>query len=260
MLERIVSLEPSVTATLIALGQRHRLVSVTRHCHRLVDVGNLPQLDTTWSVKADAIAPLAPDLVVAATPYQAGSVDELLRAHLNVLCLYPQTLADVYVHIRWLGCLCDVSDRADALVAVMQAGLAALQVAAQGKPHQRVYVEGWPQPLISAAPWIAEIVEVLGGEVVPQPAGRQVDEPEVIRGDPQVIILNWAGMENIDPASVISRPGWERIDAVRDGRVVAVNEILLNAPGPNLVEGALQVWGALYPDEPAPSLALPRES
>jgi iron complex transport system substrate-binding protein len=67
-------------------------------------------------------------------------------------------------------------------------------------------------------------------------------------------------MENIDPARVTSRPGWERISAVRDGRVVAVNEILLNAPGPNLVEGALQVWGALYPDEPPPSLALPRES
>ena len=207
MLERIVSLEPSVTATLIALGQRHRLVSVTRHCRRLAEVGDLPQLDTTWSVKADAVAALAPDLVVAATPYQAGSVDELLKAHLNVLCLYPQTLADVYAHIAWLGRLCDVSDRADALAARVQAGLAALQAAARGKPRQRVYVEEWPQPLISAAPWIAEIVEMLGGEVVPQPTGRQVDEREVIQDDPQVIILNWAGMENIDPVRVTSRPG-----------------------------------------------------
>lgn len=47
MLERIVSLEPSITVTLIALGQRARLVAVTRYCHRLVDVTGLPQLETT---------------------------------------------------------------------------------------------------------------------------------------------------------------------------------------------------------------------
>ncbi len=47
MLERIVSLEPSVTATLVALGQRRRLVAVTRYCQRPVDVGGLPQLEPT---------------------------------------------------------------------------------------------------------------------------------------------------------------------------------------------------------------------
>jgi hypothetical protein len=53
MLKRIVSLEPNSTATLIALGQRIRLVAVTPYCHRLVDVTGLLQLETTWWVKAD---------------------------------------------------------------------------------------------------------------------------------------------------------------------------------------------------------------
>ncbi len=249
MMERIVSLEPSITATLVALGQRRRLVAVTRYCHRLVDVAGLPQLETTWSVKAEAVAALAPDLVIAATPYQAGRVDELLKARLNVLCLYPQTLADVYQHITWLGRLCEASGWAETLVGQMQAGLAELQDQARGKPRQRVYVEEWPKPLINAAPWIAEIVALLGSEVVPGPPGRQVDEQEVIDADPEVIILNWAGLEKIDPARVMGRPGWEGISAVRAGRVMAVDEILLNAPGPNLVDGARQIWKALYVDE-----------
>lgn len=83
MLERIVSLEPSITATLIALGQRRRLVAITRYCHRLVDVTDLPQLETTWSVKAGEIAALKPDSVIAATPYRAGKIDALLQAGLN---------------------------------------------------------------------------------------------------------------------------------------------------------------------------------
>jgi iron complex transport system substrate-binding protein len=172
ILERIVSLEPSVTATLVALGQRQRLVAVTRYCQRLVDVEGLPQLETTWSVKADEVAALHPDLVIAATPYQAGKIDELLKARLNVLCLYPQKLADVYAHITWLGHLCDASERATALVGHMQSELEALQTQAQGWPPLRVYVEEWPRPLINAAPWIAEIVEMLGGVFVPKPAGR----------------------------------------------------------------------------------------
>lgn len=184
MLSRIVSLEPSVTATLVDLGQRGRLVGVSRYCHRLVDVAGLPELDTVWSVKADEVVALSPDLVIAATPYQAGRVDELLKARLNVLCLYPQSLADVYAHIHWLGRLCGVSGWAVSLVSQMQMELAELQRQAQGYPRRRVYVEEWPRPFINGAPWIAEIVELLGGEFVPKPAGRKVEEAELIVADP----------------------------------------------------------------------------
>ena len=247
MTQRIVSLEPSITAILAALGQRHRLVGVTRYCHRLVEVTDLPQLDTTWAVKADEVAALQPDLVIAATPYQAGKIDMLLQAKLDVLCLYPQCVADVYRHIRWLGRLCDVADQADALVEQMQTGLADLRRRAEDKPRQRVYVEEWPKPLMNAGLWIAELVELLGGVCVPPPVGRQVTEQEVIEADPEVIILCWAGIDKMDPSRVLARPGWSNVSAVRSGRVVAVNEILLNAPGPNLVEGAQQLWQALYP-------------
>lgn len=247
MLERIVSLEPSVTASLIALGQKHRLVAVTRYCRRLADVEGIPQLETTWSVNANEVASLEPDLVIAATPFRAGKVDELLKTKLNVLCLYPQTLNDVYNHLIWLGRLCDVSSKAQELVSEMKATLADLQKQAAEKPKQRVYVETWPSPATrNAEPWVVEIVELLGGEAVPTPAGRQVTEQEVIEADPEVIILNWAGMDQMDVEKVLSREGWEHVSAVRYKKVVAVNEIFLNAPGPNLAEGGRELYRAMY--------------
>lgn len=248
MPDRIVSLEPSVTATLVALGQRDRLVAVTRYCHRLTDVGDLPRLDTTWSLDAAAIAELKPDLVITSTPYRAGKIDELLKVHLNVLCLYPRRLTDIYAHIRWLGRLCDVPERAESVVEDMQTELAALQSQASGQPRRRVYVEIWPNPLMNASTWVAEIVEALGGEFVPVPAGRQVSEQEILDANPQVMVACWAGVEELDVQTIMDRPGWSQVDAIGQGCVVAVNEIMLNAPGPNLKDGMREIFRALYPD------------
>lgn len=249
-MKRIASLEPSVTATLIALGQREKLAAVTRYCPRLVDVGDLPQLEPTWSVNAGEIAALAPDLVIAGTPYRPGKIDELLQKQLNVLCLYPQTLADVYAQIKWLGRLCEVPERAEELVGQMDGELQKLRQRAAGKPRQRVYVEIWHSPLMNASGWIADIVTALGGEFVPRPAERQIEAGEVITANPEVIIMSWAGIAEMDPEDIRRRPGWDQISAVQSGRIVPVDEIALNAPGPNLVKGMHEVWHALYPGDP----------
>src|SRR5688572_29439908 len=126
MLNRIVSLEPSITSTLIALGQREKLVAVTRYCSRLVDVGDLPQVEITWSLDADQIAAHQPDLVIAGTPYRAGKIDELLQRRIPVFCLYPRTLHDVYANIEWLANLCGVLDRGAALIGEMHGKLTSL--------------------------------------------------------------------------------------------------------------------------------------
>lgn len=247
MLERIVSLEPSVTATLVALGQKSRLVAVTRYCSRLVDgLDGIPQLETTWSVKADDIAALNPDLVIAATPYQAGKVDSLLKAKLNVFCLYPETLKDVYDNIMWIGRLCNATSKAEDIVTKMKDTFADLQRQAAGKPKQRVFVEMWPEPLMNGVPWISEMVELLGGEVVPAPHGRQVTDEEVIEADPEVIVVCWAGKNKMDTDKVLGRKGWENMSAVRSGKVVEVKEIFLNAPGPNLADGGRELYRAMY--------------
>jgi iron complex transport system substrate-binding protein len=248
MLERIVSLEPSITATLCALDQQHKLVGVTRYCARLCDVAGIPQVEITWSLDADQVVALQPDLVIAGTPYRAGKIDELLQRKIPVLCLYPQSLNDVYNNIDWLGRLCGVSERSQALIGEMQATLAALVDEAKAVPRQRVYVETWPNPLFTGEPWIAEIVAALGSEFVPMPPGRQVTEAEVLAADPEVIVLNWAGVEKLEPDQVYQRPGWQAVSAVRNRRVVAVDEIALNAPGPTLTKGMHELWRALRRD------------
>lgn len=242
---RIVSLEPSITAMLFALGAADHLLAVSSYCHRLVDVGDKPQLSTTWSAKADQIRDLSPDLVLASVPYRLESIAELLQARLNLLCLYPQYLRDVYHHITWLGRLTGKSAIADQLVTDMQAELAAMGQSA-GNHRPRVYVEIWPQPMMTGSPWVAELVDLVGGQFVPPEPGRTVTEEEIRQVDPEIIVVAWAGVAEPPLSDIQERAGWSEVTAVREGRVVAVNEINLNAPGPNLVAGARQLADIIH--------------
>ncbi|MGF1504650.1 MAG: ABC transporter substrate-binding protein, partial [Anaerolineae bacterium] len=166
-------------------------------------------------------------------PYRAGKIDELLQAGLDVVCLYPRALAGIERLITLLGRFAGTADAAASITAALRAELAMAPVAA----GQRVYVEMWPNPLRTAETWVKEIVEALGADFVPAAPNVQLTGEQIIDAAPDVIVLARAGVAEIDPDPVYARPGGQQIPAVRDGRVLPVNEIMLNAPGPNLVEG-----------------------
>lgn len=249
---RIVSLEPSVTAMLFALGAQEHLVAVSEYCHRLVDIGQRPQLAPTWSAQADELAKLAPDLVVVASPYRSESIAALLQAGLNLFCLYPQQLSDLYQHLIWLGGLTGRADKAKEVVARIQADFEAIQgrvKASAARYRPRVYVEMWPQPMMSSSPWVAELVELAGGQFVPARPGRKVTDEEIIAADPEIIVVAWAGVVDPPLSKVTGRASWAEMTAIAQNRIVAVEEIHLNAPGPNLVEGAKQLAQVIHPRE-----------
>ncbi|MFN8490425.1 MAG: helical backbone metal receptor [Caldilineaceae bacterium] len=242
---RIVSLEPSVTATLLALGQAEKLVAVSRYCVCPAELNHLPRLPSTWSVQASDVVSLQPDLVIASVPYRTESITELLQAQLDVLCLYPNRLDDVYRHIQLLGNLTGVGEQAVQMVAEMQPELDRLHQQAMRRPRRRVYVEMWPKPPMNSVAWVAELIELLNGEFVPMPAGRIVTVEELQDADPDLIVIAWAGIPQPELNLVYERPGWQALRAIRTGQVIAVDELLLNAPGTNLAQGAQQLAAAL---------------
>ncbi|MFQ5856522.1 MAG: ABC transporter substrate-binding protein [Anaerolineae bacterium] len=247
-LNRIVSLEPSVTAILFALGQQARLAAVSEWCDRLVDVGDRPRLPSTWSAKPEDIVALSPDLVIASVPYRAEAITDLLQAKLNVLCLRPQHLADTYAHIAWLGRLTDAVEEAEQVISQMQADFEAIRRQVAGLHRPRVYVEMWPKPPMSSPDWVGELVEIAGGEFVPAKPGRAVTDDEIREADPEIIAVAWAGVTDPPLQRVIQRSGWDQVSAVLEGRVMAVDEIYLNAPGSNLVHGARLLADAIHPE------------
>jgi len=120
--------------------------------------------------------------------------------------------------------------------------------AAQAKqaPLPRVYCEAWPNPRVSSPPWVAELVQLAGGEFV-VPSGERVTDDEIARAIPDTIVLAWtAAGARSDPSRTLADPAWQNVSAVKNRRVVVIRDELLNTPGPPLMQGAREVLRAIH--------------
>ncbi len=245
---RIVSLAPSATSILCAIGARLLLVGVTKWCRDVAPVAGLPQVGDCWHMESVAdIVALRPTLVIGSVPYKQETVGKLLEQPVNLLAMNPRSLEDVYADIRLLGGIAGRAAQAEALIRKMRSGLAAIARAARKvKRRPRVYCEAWPNPRISSPPWVAELVKSCGGEMI-VPAGEKVTDAQVAEARPEVIVLAWAATGGkSDPERAYKVEAWNGVPAIRDRRVFMVRDELLNTPGPPLMEGARDLLRVLH--------------
>jgi len=237
---RIVSLAPSATSILCAIGAKRFLVGVTKWCADVAPVGHLPKLGDCWHMKSvDEILALKPTLVFGSVPYKQETVAKLLEHPLNLLAMNPRSLADVYADIRLLGGIVGRATVADNLVRQMQRKFTSIEhKTKKTKRRLRFYCEAWPHPRISSPPWVAELVRIAGGEMV-VPAGEKVSEQQIAAANPDVIVLAWAATgETADGSEAYEVPDWKNVPAILNRRVYVIRDEWLNTPGPPLLDGA----------------------
>ncbi|MCM2342109.1 helical backbone metal receptor [Rhodoferax sp.] len=236
--QRIVSLLPSLTETVCALGQCDRLVGVDRYSNDPGRVKNLPQVGGGLDPNIEAIVALKPDLVLMATSAQAG--ERLQALGLKVMALEPKNHADVKQVLEKLGQVLGVGE-ARRVWRGIEAGM---QAAAQSLPARfktkRVYFEVNRAPYAAGeASFIGETLTWLGVKnIVPASMGPfPLINPEfVVRANPDVIMVgdvNFAGMEG--------RPGWAGIHAIATQQVCVFTPAqsdMLVRPGPRMADGA----------------------
>jgi len=237
---RIVSLAPSATSILCAIGARRFLVGVTKWCADVAPVANLPKLGDCWHMKSvDEILRLKPALVIGSVPYQRETVAKLLEQPFPFLALNPRTLADIAADVRLLGGVTHRAAAAEKLVEKMHRAFS--QIATKARRFQkrvRVYCEAWPNPRISSPPWVAELVGICGGQMI-VPSGEQVAEAQVATAKPDLIVLAWAATgSKADPQQAYKIAAWKDVPAIRNRQFHVISDELLNTPGPPLVQGA----------------------
>jgi iron complex transport system substrate-binding protein len=243
---RIVSLAPSATSILCAIGAKKYLVGVTKWCADVAPVGSLPKLGDCWHMEAvDTILRLRPTLVIGSVPYKQETVGKLLEQPVNFLAMNPRSLADIDADIQLLGGIVKRQAPAERLIRKMGGAFATIKRKSRAlrerKRKLRVYCEAWPNPRISSPPWVGELVALCGGEMV-VPAGQKVSDEQVAQARPDVIVVAWAatgGRANVEKAyGVIA---WNGIPAIKKKQVHVVRDELLNTPGPPLMQGAKEL-------------------
>ncbi len=235
---RIVSLLPSLTETVCALGQCARLVGVDRYSNYPESVRSLAQVGGGLDPSLEAIAALKPDLVLTAT--SAPVAGRLQALGFKVLAFEPKNHADVRRVLLSIGHLLGVAD-AQRIWQGMDAELSAVaRSLAPGLRNTRVYFE------VSSAPYaagptsfIGETLTALGvANVAPAGTGPfpRLNPEYVVRADPDLIMVgdrNHVGLQG--------RPGWAGMRAIRSGRVCvfsAEQTDVLVRPGPRMAQAA----------------------
>lgn len=249
---RIACLQPSATVILDRIGELDRVVACTKYCIDLVPVvqeGGKIIVSDSWTASTEQILGCKPDLVIAAVPYQEKALTEILKAGIRFLGLAPKNLADIYTDIATISGVVGASERGEELIRSMQQKIEHVRsTTATVKRRPHVFCEEWGRPLITSQKWVAELVEVAGGEFVGQPGATTTAE-DVIQADPDIAIAAWCGAGDRVPLEkiVIERAWWE-ISAARRGRVFCIKDELLNTPAPTLLEGLDALAYAIRPD------------
>ncbi|WP_117592317.1 cobalamin-binding protein [Haloprofundus halophilus] len=226
----VVSLAPSATATLDAMGASDRLLGATTHCD--VDV---PAVGGWLTPDYDRLAELDPDLVCTSDALQREIRDELDGRGYRVHHVEPATLSDVLDTFVAVGEAVGRPEAGETLRADAEARLDAVAERVADEPRPVVYCEEWSDPPMAAGNWVPDAVVAAGGRypfVDPGERSREVDAERVVDANPEYAILHICGRgERVDPG-VVGERAW----AV-DPEVHVVDDSLLNQPSPRLVDG-----------------------
>jgi iron complex transport system substrate-binding protein len=280
---RIVSLLPSATEIVYALGLGADLAGVTFECdeppsarrdHAVVvggrDTGSMTPGEIDAYVRAqaaagadlyhlhrDALAALDPQLILTqdlcrvcalASDTVADALD-FLGCSADVLALDPHSLEDVFDTIRMVGERAGVPDRADSVLAALRGRSAAVATAVAGRPRPRVAVIEWVDPPFPAGHWVPDLVTAAGGDAVAAVPGRRsspIGWDEIASARPDIVIVAPCGY-HVDGAAEQA----ETVAAALPGPAVWAIDAdgLIVRPGPRLVAGVEALASVLHPGQ-----------
>jgi iron complex transport system substrate-binding protein len=257
--ERIVCLTEETTETLYLLGEGDRVVGISGYTLRPPEARTKPKVSSFISARFEKIEALAPDLILTFSDLQAGIASELVKRGLPVFAFNQRSVADILQMIRVLAGIVGCEAKGHALAAELERGLETVRDAAKRFPSRpRVFFEEWDSPLISGIQWAEELVEIAGGEpIFPELRDRRlakdriVQEDEVLRRKPDVILASWCG-KKMKKSTIAARTGWASLPAVQGDRIYEIPSTYILQPGPAaLTEGVRLIYerlASMYPE------------
>jgi iron complex transport system substrate-binding protein len=257
--QRIVCLTEETTEWLYLLGQERRIVGISGYTVRPPRARQeKPRVSAFLSAKIDKILALQPDCVFGFSDLQADIAAELIRRGVQVTVFNQRSVAEIFAMLQQVAALVGQADQGQALLATMRAQLTAIQTMAADLPRRpRVYFEEWDEPHISAIRWVSELIGIAGGddcfpELAKESLGKNriiADGAEIVRRNPDIIIGSWCG-KKFRAERVAARPGWQEVNAVKNGQLFEIKSADILQPGPAaLTDGVAQLhriimaWG-----------------
>jgi iron complex transport system substrate-binding protein len=261
--ERIVSLAPSCTEILFALGLGEKVVGVDSYSDyppevkERVNAVNLTIVGSFSDISIETVLGLKPDLILATGGVQRSVVESLERLGQPVVVLYPKgfngTLADISLAGKATGQI----DKAEAIVADMQKRAQEIIDKTRDASRPRVYVEVFFNEgywSFGSESYVNELIYMAGGvNVFAGFKGNYMSTSteEVVKADPEIIIISKGAMATacgLTPEVIKERLGWSKIHAVQNDRIYEIDESIIVRGGPRMIKGLEKLAKIIHPE------------
>ncbi len=256
---RIVSLAPSLTELLFAMGAGGQVAGVTQFCDFPPEASSKPKVGYI-NPSLEALVALQPDLILAPheflKPDVIASLDNL---KIPIFIVVDQTVEDIFSHIQTIGQMVEHQAEAAALGMDLRKQIAVIKKLAQGQPPVRVLYVLNSQPLITVGPgsFIDQLIRLAGGVNIAAKSGTpypRLSMETVLLEDPEVLIFPVGQAEGISESEQQSWQQWSGLSAIKQGRVYQIPADLLNRPGPRIGQGLERLAAMLHPSLSGPAL------
>ena len=256
--ESIVSLAPSITESLFAIGAGDLVVARTDYCDYPEEALDLPTIGgfSSSTISAESIIALEPDMVIGGSIYQTEMTDALATAGIDAFIFEPNSIEEIIDTLVLLGEITGNPAGAEELVASMQERISAVEDVVAAIPEDErvtVFYEVWNEPYMTTTDqtFIGELINLAGGINIF--AGLEEDYPsinaeEVIERDPRVILGPSNHSDQLTVEIIAERAGWSDLSAVVNERVYIIDGNIVSRAGPRVVDALEDIAQALYPD------------
>ena len=248
---RIVSLAPSATEVVYALGAGDRLVGVCGQCDQPPEAARVPRVGGYLTPSVETVLATRPDLVIAVpSPGNREAVRAIERTGVRVLVVRDRRLADLWESVRDMAAALGEPEAGERLVVGIQGAIEAVRARVAGRPRRRVLVVVGLSPLVAVGGGSLqdELIAIAGGANVAGDAGEvwpKIALELVVARAPEVIVDAAMGTESAGQALFA---GLGTIPAVRDGRVVRLRDDAFLRAGPRVPAAAAALAAAIHPE------------
>ncbi|MGQ9628719.1 MAG: ABC transporter substrate-binding protein [bacterium] len=250
--ERIISMAPSNTEILFALGLGDRVIGVTNYCNYPPEATKKPKIGGFSTPNIELIVSMEPDLILASAGVQLEAVRSLEKLGVKLLVIEPQTVEDTIKAIELVGRVAGRKGDAGKLADELRGRMRRVVEKVKGVPRPRVFVEIWHDPFIAAGPGtvVDDVIRLAGGENIA--AGASKGYPTfsleaLLERDPEVYIsVSHTVLKSVE--EITKRQGFARMSAVKNGRVFIMNGDIITRSGPRIVDALEMMARAFHPD------------
>ncbi len=254
----VVSLAPSLTEVLFAVGAGEIVKGVTTYCNYPPEAVSIEKIGgfSAKTISIEAILALQPDIVFADLTRHGSVVETLERYGITVVVTDATTIDEIYDVIRMTGAATGNKSTADALIESMRSRIDSISRITRGIPLEerpRVFWEVFDEPLMTAGPdtFIGQLIDIAGGVNIFSDVSEswpKISDEELLSRNPEVLMSSDSHGEKFTLEILTARTGWQALSAVKSGRAYLFDGDMVSRPGPRIADVLSEMAAALHPE------------